>query len=74
MIRVFAIMLAMCCISCMKTTIIGASIEEKADTVMTKKPHKPLPPPPIESDDTTRVPIGWNPSVEDWEGTDVDIP
>ena len=41
---------------------------------MTKKPHKPLPPPPIESDDTTRVPIGWNPSVEDWEGTDVDIP
>lgn len=59
--------------SCMKTTIIGAPIEEKADTVMTKKPHKPLPPPPIESDDTTRVQIGWNPIVEDWEDTEVDM-
>ena len=58
--------------SCLKTEVINAPIEQ-VDSVMMRKPHKPLPPPPIESDDTTRVSIGWNPTVEDWEGTDVDM-
>ena len=60
----------------MKTEIIGEV--EQVDTVVVKKPHKPpLPPLPprdtTEVDDTSRVGIGFNPIVEDWEGTDVDM-
>lgn len=58
--------------SCMKTTIIGAPIEEKADTVMTKKPHKDFAPKDTTQVDTTRYPIEFNPSVEDWEETEID--
>lgn len=69
-----AILLTLCLTlllpSCIKTEVINAPIE-KADTVLMRKPHKPVSP-PIESD-TTRVQIGFNPSVEDWEGTDVDM-
>jgi hypothetical protein len=61
----------------MKTDIIG-EVEMQMDTVVVKKPHRhPLPPLPprdtTEVDDTTRVGIGFNPTVEDWEGTDVDM-
>ena len=60
----------------MKTDIIG-EVEMQMDTVVVKKPHRPpLPPlPPRDStsvDDTSRIQIGFNPSVEDWEGTDVE--
>ena len=59
--------------SCLKTEMVEEPMVQ-VDTVVLKKPHKPLPPPPIESDDTTdRVSIGWNPTVEDWEETDVDM-
>lgn len=27
----------------------------------------------ISIEDTTRIPIGFNPSVEDWEDTNIDI-
>lgn len=56
--------------SCLKTEIINESIEQ-ADTVVMKKPHKPLPPP--YEDDTTRVVIGFNPTVEDWDEENVEM-
>lgn len=57
--------------SCMKTDIIN-EVEPQLDTVMMRKPHKPLPP-PIE-EDTTRVQIGFNPTVEDWNSQENDMP
>ena len=56
--------------SCVKTEVINAHLEQ-VDSVVLKKPHKPLSP-PIESD-TTRVQIGFNPIVSDWEDTEIDI-
>lgn len=59
----------------MKTEMVGEVILEQVDT-MSKKPQKPLPP-PLPPRDTTdvdeRVGIEFNPTVEDWEGTDVDM-
>ena len=55
--------------SCMKTDIIN-EVEAQLDTVVMKKPHRPLPP-PIE-EDTTRIQIGFNPSVEDWKDIEID--
>lgn len=62
--------------SCMKTDIIG-EVEMQMDTVATRKPHRPPHPPlpPMDStevDDTTRIQIGFNPTVEDWEDTEID--
>jgi hypothetical protein len=54
----------------MKTEVLNAPIEQM-DTVMYKKPYKPLP--PKEKEDTARVPITFNPSVEDWEEQDINI-
>lgn len=60
--------------ACMKTTIIGAPIEEKADTVMTKKPHKDFAPKDTTNpSDTSRVSIGFDATVEEWEETDIDM-
>ena len=62
--------------SCISTEVIGfVEPIELADTT-TKKPHKPLPPiPPIPPADTTdgREPIGFDPSVEDWEEQDINL-
>lgn len=63
--------------SCMKTEVLNAPIEQ-TDTVLMHKPHRPphppLPPRDTTSvDDTSRVGIGFNPTVEDWDGTDVDM-
>ena len=47
----------------MKTEVIEAPMTKSIDTVVVKarpKPHRP-------QVDTTRVPIGFDPSVEDWE-------
>lgn len=58
--------------SCISTEVIGIIPETKVDTTVAKKPHKPLPPRDTISND--RVPIDWNPSVEEWEEADtVDI-
>ena len=49
--------------SCAKTEVIEAPMTKSIDTVVVKarpKPHRP-------QVDTTRVPIGFDPSVEDWE-------
>lgn len=66
------ILLSLLLTSCVKTEVINAHIEQ-VDTVVLKKPHKPpVPMPP--QDTTDRVSIGWNPTVEDWEETEIDIP
>ena len=56
----------------MSTEVIGCTEPiELADTT-TKKPHKPLPPmPPADTTNEDRVPIDWNPDVEEWEKTDI---
>lgn len=70
-----SLLVLLCPSGCMKTTIIGG-VKMQMDTVVVKKPHRP-PHPPLppgdttEVDDTTRIQIGFNPTVEDWEGTDV---
>ena len=52
--------------SCLKTEVLNAPAEEEVVVSKRKKPEKPLPEKP-EQTDTTRVPIEFNPSVEDWE-------
>ena len=63
--------------SCISTEVIGfVEPIELADTTTKAKPHKPLPPiPPIPPADTTdgREPIGFDPSVEDWEEQDINL-
>lgn len=54
--------------SCIRTEVTGVPDEIPADSVITKKPRPPLPP-----RDTTRIPISFNPSVEDWNETDIDL-
>lgn len=63
-----AILLALT--SCISTEVIGYEPIELADTTTKAKPHKPLPPTPPR-DTTSQEPIGWNPSVEDWEQQDI---
>lgn len=53
--------------SCVKTEVINEAVPQ-IDTVLMKKPHKPLPP----RDTTERVPIGFNPSVGDWDETEIE--
>jgi hypothetical protein len=45
--------------------VLNAPAEEEVVVEKRKKPEKPLPEKP-EQTDTTRVPIEFNPSVEDW--------
>jgi hypothetical protein len=57
----------------MSTEVIGFTEPiVVTDTTTKAKPHKPLPPMPP-ADTTDKVEIGWNPSVEDWEETYIDI-
>lgn len=64
--------------SCISTEVLNAPEVEQVDTVRMYKPHRP-PHPPLppsdttEGNDTARVPIGFNPSVGDWEAEDIDL-
>jgi hypothetical protein len=58
--------------SCMKTEIINAPMPMDIDTTATKV-HKEFPADTTDRADTARVPIGWNPSVEDWSEQNQDI-
>ena len=51
--------------SCMKTEIINQAIPMQ-DTLAVK-PRKELPADSTDTEDTTRTPITFKPSVEDWE-------
>ena len=61
-------------VSCISTEVLGieSTIMTAIDTTTKSKPHKPPRPPDppkdtTERQDTARVPIGWNPSVGDWD-------
>lgn len=61
------------CPSCLKTEVIGYEPPEQAVDTMAKK-EKPLPdhqPDTTETDE--RVPIEFNPTVEDWDETDEEL-
>jgi hypothetical protein len=62
-----ALLLILLLTSCIKTEVLNAPIEQM-DTVMYRKPYKTLPPKDT-TDQDERVPITFNPSVEDWEET-----
>lgn len=51
--------------SCMKTELLNAPEPKVVDTVVVKA-SRPKPPKP-EEPDTTRVPIGFDVEVEDWD-------
>lgn len=69
--KVIAIMMVSVLVfSCAKTEIIGMPEAHGLQDTLSTKVHRPPPKPPrdtTERQDTARVPIGWNPSVEDWE-------
>lgn len=72
------LVILLCLASCMKTEVLNAPEVEQIDTVLMRKPHRPPHPPVPPSDttevnDTTRVPIGFNPSVGDWDEQDVEL-
>lgn len=72
----FPLLAALLCLSgCAKTEILGMpESREQLDTLSTKA-HRPPPNPPrdtTERQDTARVPIGWNPSVEEWDETEIE--
>lgn len=58
--------------SCVKTEVINATEEHEAVVEKRRKPENSMPEKP-EQTDTTRVPIEWNPSVEDWAETNVEL-
>ena len=58
--------------SCLKTEVINATEEHEAVVEKMRKPENSMPEKP-EQTDTTRVPIGWNPSVENWTETTVEL-
>jgi hypothetical protein len=64
-----ALLLIILCLvtSCLKTEVIGYEPEQAVDTVF--KEERPMPPRPPKdtTDQDGRVPITFNPSVEDWE-------
>ena len=72
LLRSYSLVLCLiaCHVSCLKTEILGMpESHEQLDTLHTKA-HRPPPKPPRDTtgrQDTARIPIGWNPSVEDWE-------
>lgn len=76
-LRNYSLLLCLICnVSCVKTEILGMSEPyEQLDTLATKA-HRPPPKPPrdtTERQDTARVPIGWNPSVEEWTNNNQDL-
>lgn len=56
--------------SCAKTEILGMSDSETWDTLPAKRPKslsQVQPKDTTETPDTVRVPIGFNPTVADWD-------
>lgn len=60
----------------MKTEVLNAPTYKGIDTeVKREKPHKPDRPPrdTTEVDDTARIPISFDVSVDDWDEINVDL-
>lgn len=53
--------------ACIRTEVINAPIESIDTMVVTRVDTTE-----VVEEDTTRVEIGFNPSVEDWEDTEID--
>lgn len=49
------------------TSCIWTEYELTPPVEYRKKPHKDFPADSTQNEDTTRIPIEFNPSVEDWE-------
>lgn len=61
---------ALSCLSCMKTEVLNAPLSPSPPA---EKRHKGFPKDTTERQDTARVPIEFDPSVEDWNKTNVDL-
>lgn len=65
--------------SCISTEVVGIEpTTAQIDTTTKSKPHKPPRPPDSPKDtterqDTTRKPMGFNPTVEGWNETEIEI-
>ena len=68
--RAVTLALLLLAAGCAKTEVLNMPEAPAIDTSAIKA--RPKPPKP-EEPDTTRVPIGFNPSVEDWQENDVDL-
>ena len=55
---------------CCKTEILNAPQPMPIDTIVVLKVAEAD---TTEKADTARVPMGWNPSVEDWEEHNIDL-
>lgn len=75
MMKRAVILLLLLAAGCAKTEVLNMPEAPVIDTSAIKaRPKPPKPPkPPKEEPDTARVPIGFNPSVEDWEENDIDL-
>lgn len=51
--------------SCIQTEVLHAPITKNIDTSVYRPPKPPR--------DTTRIPIGFDVSVEEWEGKDIEL-
>lgn len=68
------ILLLLLLTSCLQTEVLNAPIEHVDTVQMYKKPHKPRPPrATTEVDDTARIPISFDVSVDDWDEINVDL-
>lgn len=57
-------------LSCVKTEVINAPQPMPIDTIVVLKTAEAD---TTQRQDTARVPIGWNPSVEDWEQNEIEL-
>lgn len=69
--RAVTLALLLLAAGCAKTEVLNMPEAPAIDTSAIKARPKPPKPPKPEEPDTARVPIGWSPSVEDWEENEV---
>lgn len=74
------LLLAFLATSCISTEVVGIEpiTAPAMDTTTKSKPHKPPRPPDppkdtTERQDTARVPIEFDPSVHDWDNSDINL-
>ena len=67
LMRLLSLLLLM---GCCKTEVLNTPQPMPIDTIVVLKAAEAD---TTQREDTARVPIGWNPSVEDWEEQDINI-
>lgn len=68
-LRLLLFLAALLCPSCMKTEVLNAP---QSPAPPMEKRHKEFPRDTTERQDTARVPIEFDPSVEDWDETEIE--